>query len=236
MTSPAPGSIASSPWRLADAQVHVVVDSAPTGLAPRTTTVAGGQACVAFTDPGRAQAAASATSTVHSIGVAELLGQLPPGVGLLLDPGSAAPVHVPAGSRTALIDAARPFPPHAPVMLAEPVEEPTALLDAVRAAAPDLPPLRRLWGAWYTVADAAGKLLVVYDVEPVEGADAAAVDLVVRAAETVEHPQPVLVVALPDVPEQHRQWLLAGPARFWPPAGGGGATAPRGGRTGSGTR
>ncbi len=56
---------------------------------------------------------------------------------------------------------------------------------------------------------------MVYDVEGRTGADAAAADLIVGAATQVDYPHPLLVLALDDVPVEHREWLLAQTPPFY---------------------
>lgn len=201
--------IASSPYRLADSEVLIGVAQTPQGPAPLFTEVSGEIACVAFTDPDEARADLPDTHRLFSIVVADLLRQLPPHVGLVVDPRSPSPVHVAAADKGLLLEAARPFPANAPVAIGEPAQEPTELLEQLLRTAPQLDVLRRLWRTWYQLADAREKLLVVYDVEGATGADAAAADLVVRAAEAVDYPHPLLVLALDDLPSGHREWLLA---------------------------
>lgn len=201
--------IASSVHRLADSEVLIAVARTQQGPAPLFTEVEGETTCVAWTDPDEARSEVPETHELFSIGVAELLRQVPAGVGLLVDPRAPSPVHVPADGRQAVLDAARPFPSGAQVALGEPAEEPEALLQAVRDGAPVVPALRRVWRAWYQVLDTDDRLLVVYDVDGSAGADAAAADLVVAAARSTAYGHRLLVLALDDVPAGPREWLLA---------------------------
>lgn len=122
-------------------------------------------------------------------------------------PRSPSPVHVQAEHEQGLIDAAKPFPAGSQVAIGDPSDEPADLVAALQAAAPALPPLRQLWRTWYQAADARPRLLVVYDVEPGPGTDSAAADLVLGAATRTDYPHPLLVLAVDDVPVEHRQWL-----------------------------
>ncbi|MBW3647121.1 MAG: enhanced serine sensitivity protein SseB C-terminal domain-containing protein, partial [Actinobacteria bacterium] len=137
---------------------------------------------LAYTDVDVARAAMPETHRLFSIVVAELLNQVPPYVGVLIDPGSASSVHVPAERRQELIDAAQPFPGGATVRLGDPAREPKSLTATLQVSAPGVAPLRRLWRTWYQVADAPAQLLVIYDVEGEVGADIMAADAVVAAA------------------------------------------------------
>lgn len=199
--------IASTPYRLADAPVLIGVTSTPDGPQPLFTEIDGHSTVVAWTDVAEARADLPDTHQLFSIEVAQLLAGLPPYAGLVIDPRSPSPVHVPAEHKQGLIEAAKPFPAGGEVTIGDPAEEPAELVAALRAAAPGLAPLRQLWRTWYQVADARPRLLVVYDVEP--GADARAADLVVAAATAVDYPHPLLVLAFDDVPVEHREWLGA---------------------------
>jgi hypothetical protein len=208
-------SIASTPYRLADAAVLIGVMQTPQGPQPLFTEIDGHSTVVAYTDVEEARADLPETHRMFSIGVAELLRELPPYAGLIVDPRSPSPVHVPAELKQGVIDAARPFPAGADVRIGDPADEPAELLDALVEAAPQLPFLRQLWRTWYQVADARPRLLVVYDIEGRTGADAAAADLIVDTTARVDYPHPLLVLALDDVPVEHREWLLAQTPPFY---------------------
>lgn len=211
MTSP----LASSVYRLADSEILIAVAQTSDGPAPLFTDVGGEIACVAYTDLREAQADMPATHRLFSIVVADLLGQLPEHVGLVVDPRSPSPVHVAAPDKAPVRAAARAFPDGAQVAIGDPAEEPTALVTRLREQAPASAPLRRMWRTWYQAADAREKLLVVYDVDGQAGADAQAADLVVDAARASDYPRPLLVLALDDLPAEHRQWLLANTPPFY---------------------
>lgn len=199
----------ASVWRLTEAEVLIAVAQTADGPAPLFTEVSGEITAVAYTDVAEARADLPDTHRLFSIQVAEFLRQLPGHVGLVVDPRSPSPVHVAADQRPDVLDAARPFPAGVPVAIGEPAKQPKHLVKALRTSAPALPVLRRLWRIWYQKADADGRLLVVYDVDGTEGADKAAADLVVAAAEQVDYADKLLVLALDDLPSEHREWLLA---------------------------
>jgi hypothetical protein len=208
-------NIASSPYRLTRAAVLIGVMQTPQGPQPHFTEIDGHSTVLAYTDLDAARGAMPETHRLFSIVVAELLAQVPPYVAMVIDPDSASPIHVPAGRRQELIDAAQPFPAGATVHLGEPAQEPKALTAALRTSAPEVAPLRRLWRTWYQVADATPKLLVIYDVEGRAGADIAAADAVVAAAQLVDYAHPLQVLALDDLPVEHRNWLLTTTPPFY---------------------
>lgn len=188
---------------------------AANGPAPLFTEVAGETTCVAWTDAEEARAELPSTHRLFSIGVADLLRQVPPGVGLLVDPRAPSPVHLPADRCREVLDAAQPFPAGAQVALGEPAEEPELLLQAVREEAAAVPGLRRVWRAWYQVVDTDERLLVVYDVDGASVADTGAAELVVSAAQRTAYGHRLLVLALDDLPPGPREWLLTqGPPAY----------------------
>lgn len=199
---------ASSVYRLADTEVLIAVAAGATGPEPLVTEVSGEPAVVAWTDVALAQQAAPDTHRLFSIPVAELAAQVPPHAGIVVDPLAASPVHVPAARRQELVEAARPFPAGAPTRIGDPAEEPAALLDRLREQAPGLPGLRRLWRTWYQVADARPRLLVVYDTDDPAADGPAVADAVVAAAREVDLVSPLLVLAVQDLPDDARGWLL----------------------------
>lgn len=207
------GSIASSPYRLADSHVLIAVAMTERGPEPLCAQAGDEIVAVAYTDPAEAKADAPDTHRVFSIQVAELLEQLPAGMGVVIDPRSPSPVHVPAAARPALIDAARPFPPGAEVRIGDPMEEPVELLEALRSVARGAAQLRRLWRTWYQAADAPPKLLLVYEGGTPD--DTSMADAVVGVVEQSGYPHPTLVMAVDDLPEAHREWLLANTAPFF---------------------
>lgn len=200
--------VGTSLYRLADAEVLIGVAETPGGPQPLFTDVDGEPAVVAFTDLAEAQSELPETHRLFSIVVAELAAQLPPHAGIVVDPRSASPAWVPAASKQAVVEAAQAFPAGADVRIGEPADEPEALLEAVRAGAPGVPGLQRVWRTWYQAADARPRLLVVVDVADPASQGEAAADLVLDAARTTAYGPPVLVMALPDLPEAHRAWLL----------------------------
>lgn len=204
MTAP----YASSLYRLADTEVLLAVAQTEQGPAPLFTEVSGEPAVVAWTDLEQARADVPESHQLFSMPVAELLAQLPPHAGLVVDPRAASPVHVAAGSKAAVLAAAQPFPAGAPTRIGDPADEPVELLAALRSAAPSVPGLRRLWRTWYQVADARPRLLVVYATDDPQQHGPAAADAVVAAARQVQHPGPLLVLAVEDLPAEHRTWLL----------------------------
>jgi hypothetical protein len=207
--------LASSVYRLADSEVLIAVAQTPDGPAPLFTDIGGEITCVAYTDLREAQSDVPSTHRLFSIVVAELLGQLPEHVGLVVDPRAASPVHVGAQDKARISAAARPFPNGVQVAIGDPAEEPAALTTRLRELAPAAAAVRRMWRTWYQVADAREKLLVVYDVEGQTGADAQAADLIVDAARSTDYPRPLIVLALDDLPSEHRQWLLANTPPFY---------------------
>lgn len=207
--------LASSVYRLADAEVLIAVAQTPDGPAPLFADVGGEIACIAYTDLREAESDVPDTHRLFSIVVADMLSQLPEHVGLVVDPRAASPVHVAAQDKARVRAAARPFPDGAQVAIGEPAEEPSALTARLQEVAPEAPAVRRMWRTWYQAADARAKLLVVYDVEGQAGADAQAADLIVEAARSTDYPRPLLVLALDDVPIEHRQWLLANTPPFY---------------------
>lgn len=204
MTAP----YASSLYRLADTEVLLAVAQTGQGPAPLFTEVSGEPAVVAWTDLEQARADVPDTHQLFSLPVAELLAQLPAHAGLVVDPRAGSPVHVAAASKAAVIEAATPFPAGAPTRIGDPAQEPVELLTALRSAAPAVPGLRRLWRTWYQVADARPRLLVVYGTDDPPRHGPAAADAVIAAATQVQHADPLLVLALEDLPAEHRDWLL----------------------------
>lgn len=207
--------LASSLYRLAATEVLIAVAQTGQGPEPLVTDISGESAVVAWTDLEQARADAPDTHRLFSLPVAELLAQLPPHAGLVVDPRAGSPVHVAAASKDAVVEAARPFPAGAPTRIGDPAEEPTELLDRLRAAAASVPGLRRLWRTWYQVADARPRLLVVYAADSPAEQGPAVADAVVAVAEQAQHPTAVLVLALEDLPEDHRAWLLANTPPFF---------------------
>lgn len=204
MTAP----YASSLYRLADTEVLLAVAQTDQGPAPLLTDVSGEPAVVAWTDLDQARAEVPDSHQLFSMPVSELLAQLPPHAGLVVDPRAASPVHVAAASKAAVLEAATPFPAGAPTRIGDPAEEPAELLAALCSTAPSVPGLRRLWRTWYQVADARPRLLVVYGTDDPPRHGAAAADAVIAAATRVQHAGPLLVLALEDLPAEHRTWLL----------------------------
>ncbi len=197
--------IASSVFRLADSRVLLIVASTPTGPAPAFTQVAGERAVVAFTDVGAARADQPEGHALVTMQVAELLTRVPPDTGLLVDPRSPTPVHVPAARVREVVEAGRPFPVGAVTATGEPAQEPVELVQRLRDAATPAPWLRRLWRLQYQVADAEPKLLVVHEVDD-PARDREAAELLAEAG--AASPIPLLVMALDDLPPDHRQHLL----------------------------
>jgi hypothetical protein len=199
-------SIASSVHRLADTYVLIAVATTPRGPEPLCTRVGDEVVAVAYTDQAEAEADRPDTHKLFSIQVADLLGQLPPGVGALIDPRSPSPIHVSAASKAAVIDAGKPFPFGSSIAIGDPAREPKKLVAALREGARQFTTLRRLWRAWYQVEDAEPKLLVVYDDET--DLNDAVSDWVVSTWQQVGYAHPILVLALGDVNGAHRDWLL----------------------------
>lgn len=190
-----------SPWQLAATWVIIGVLPSERGASPWCTEVDGETTVVAWTDPDLARSAVPDSHELAQVAVHELLGQLPAGVGMALVQGRQG-LRVAADQTAALAAAGKPFPAGARTVTGEPADPPTALLARLRSA--DLPGLSRLWCTGYQVEDAPPQLLVVHEASDPE----AAASFVVEAAGEVGQPGGVLVLALSELPEQTRGWLL----------------------------
>lgn len=190
-----------SPWQLAATWVVIGVLPSEQGASPWCTEVDGETTVVAWTDPDLARAGVPDTHELAQVAVHELVGQLPAGVGMALVQGEKG-LRVAADQTAALASAGKPFPARARTVTGEPADPPTALLARLRSA--DLPGLSRLWCTGYQVEDAPPQLLVVHEASDPE----AAATLVVEAAGAVGQKGGVLVLALSELPEQSRDWLL----------------------------
>lgn len=134
--------IATSVYRLADSHVLIGVQQTPQGPQPLFTEIDGESTVVAYTDVDQAKANLPDTHGLFSIQVASLLQQLPAHAGLVVDPRSPKPVHVPADGKGPVIQAAGAFPAGAVTATGDPAEEPAALL---RRVSEQVRALRRLW-------------------------------------------------------------------------------------------
>ncbi len=192
-----------SPWQLAATWVVIGVLPSDQGPSPWVTEVDGQTTVVAWTDPDLARKGVPETHDLAQVVVHELVGQLPPGVGMALVQGEQG-LRIAADQTGPLAAAGKPFPIGARTVTGEPADPPTAYLEALRAAAADVATVERLFLTGYQVEDAPPQLLLVHEAEDAQ----AAADLGVHAAEQVGQQGGVLVLALQELPEETRDWLL----------------------------
>lgn len=192
-----------SPWQLAATWVVIGVLPSEQGPSPWCVQLEGETTVVAWTDPDLARAGVPDTHELAQVAMHELAGQLPQGVAIALVQGEAG-LRVPPEQIGPLSKAGKPFPQGARTVTGEPAQPPAAFTERLRTDAGSLPSIERLWLTGYQVEDAPPQLLVVHQAQDDDGA----ADLAVAAAREVEQQGGVLVLALAELPEQTRTWLL----------------------------
>lgn len=196
-------------FRIADSTV--LIGSKPTDHGPELLyTQAGDTLCaVAYTDPEEIRSDLPEDYRLFQITVPDLLQRLHPDCGLLINPRAASPLMVMPYERDAVLTAALPFPPGAPIRLKRSADEQPRLLAAALPRLRAATGILRVYLTRYQVADAREKLLVVYEHDSrTEGADSAAADAFIDAAARIALPDPMQVVALADVPAPFHDMLL----------------------------
>lgn len=196
-------------YRLADSIVHLIVAPTPDGPQPMVRELDGTSYAIGYVQEKGALRDLPDGAEIFRIQVGDLVGQLPEGIGLWLDPEGIAPVLIPAADREAIARAAQPFPPGAQVRLGEAVNAPAEFVAALRRHAQHVPPLRRVFLARYQVADAREKLLAVHETDGGAADDVAATGAVLTAAEEANLDLPMQVLPLAEVPAESREWLVA---------------------------
>lgn len=196
-------------YRLADSVVLIGVRTGDRGPEPLYTDVSGALCAVAYTDPEEIRRDLPEGYRLFQITVPELLAQLPPAAGLIIDPRAASPIHVAAEERDVVIAAGLPFPAGAYIKVKASADPQPRLLAAALPRIEALAAVRRLYVTRYRVADAREKILVLYEVDAVPGADDAAADAVMAAAADIALADPMQIVALGEVPEDLRAVVLA---------------------------
>jgi SseB protein C-terminal domain len=211
--------VATSIYRLADSMVLIGVLATERGPEPLFTDVSGALTAVAFTDSDEMTRTLPEGYHVFQIQVSELLQQLPVPVALVIDPHAPSPIFVSGEQRQAVIEAAWPFPNGAHITYGEPLTEPTDLLDCIATKSEQQPAVHRWWRAWYQVADAREKLLLVYDVDGTGDELAAnarpAADAAYECLALVTYDRPGQVISLGDVPRDAQEWLSANVKPFY---------------------
>ncbi|MFE0099493.1 enhanced serine sensitivity protein SseB C-terminal domain-containing protein [Streptomyces sp. NPDC059009] len=204
-------------YRLADSTVLIGVKQTERGPEPLFTAVSGEPCAVAYTEPDEIREVLPDDYHLYQIPVVELLAQLPPVCGLLINPKAASPLYVAAEERDAVIAAGAPFPAGAFIRIKASAENPARLLPAVLARVADVHALRRLYCTRYQVADAREKILMVYDTggaadgpapDAVADQDRAVNDAIMEAAAETSLPDPMQIIALDDLPEEFRRLVL----------------------------
>lgn len=220
----ASAGIATSIYRLADSMVLFAVRQTDRGPEPLFTEVSGAATAVAYTDQAEIDRVLPDGYAVFAIQLSQFLGQLPPGIGLVVDPNARSPVYVAPDQRQAVLEAAWPFPGGARITYGVPNTEPTDLLDCIATKSEHLRSVRRWWRAWYQVADAREKLLLVYEVDGTGDERAAnagpAADAAYECLALATYDKPGQVISLSDVPEEGREWLTANVDPFYERSGG----------------
>jgi hypothetical protein len=195
-------------YRLADSTVLIGVQQTEAGPQPLLTQVGGEPCAVAYTNPEELRRDLPEGYRMYQLTVPELLAELPPVCGLVVNPRAPSPVYVSADRREAVIEAGRPFPAGATIRVLPGGDEQPRLLAAALGDLKAIPALRRLYCTRYRVADAREKLLVVYDTDAEPGADVATAEAVISAATETRLVDPLQVIALDDVPDQFREVVL----------------------------
>lgn len=195
----------SSIYALAERWVLISVLQRPDGQPEPLLTSVGEEPCmVAFTDETEAEADLPEGYKIYQIQVRDALLQLPPQAGLVVDPRAESPTYIPAGQKAEVVAAGKPFPRGARVIVGEPEEEPTELVEALKSRPPQ--GTQRLWRVWYQAEDAPPKLLLAYESET--GQDASVADGIYAVVAALRWSDPVLVLAMSDLPDGHQRWLL----------------------------
>lgn len=209
MTEPARPRPEISPlvFRIADSTVLIGVRETERGPEPLFTDVGGEPCAVAYTDPEEIRRDLPDGYRLYQIPVPLFLAELPPGCGLVINPRAASPIHVAADEREIVLAASLPFPSGAFITVKQGGDAQPALLAAALPRI-EVTSVRRVYVTRYRVADAREKVLVVYETDPVPGADAVAADAFTAAAAETGLADPMQVVALPDVPETFREMIL----------------------------
>ncbi|HEY5836889.1 hypothetical protein [Streptomyces sp.] len=195
-------------FRIADSTVLIGVRAGERGPEPLFTDVSGEPCAVAYTDPEEIRRDLPEGYRLHQIPVPLLLSQLPPGCGLIIDPRAASPLHVGAHEREIVLAASLPFPPGAFIRIKSGGDPQPALLASALPRI-EVTAVRRVYVTRYRVADAREKVLVVYETDPVPGADDLAADAFMAAAADTALADPMQVLALDDVPDTFRRMILA---------------------------
>lgn len=212
------GPVAVSPliFRVADSNVLIGVRTTDRGPEPLYTDVGGEVCAVAYTDPAEIRRDLPDDYRLFQITVPELLAQLPPVCGLVINPRAASPVFVAAAERDAVIGAGQPFPAGAPIRIKQGGDRQPGLLAAALPRIEAVRGVRRVYLTRYQVADAREKVLVAYDNDldgdggtGSGGTDSAAADAFMAAAAEVELADAMQIVALDDIPEELRRIVLA---------------------------
>lgn len=197
-------------FRIADSTVLIGVKPTERGPELMYTDVGDTVCAVAYTDPAEIRRDLPDGHRLFQITVPDLLERLHPACGLLIGPRAASPLMVMPYERQAVLTAALPFPPGAPVRIKKQGVPQPALMKAALPRLTATPGVLRVYLTRYQVADAREKLLVVYEHDPAApGADVAAADAFIDAAAAVDLTDPMQVVALGDVPEPFHAMLLA---------------------------
>jgi hypothetical protein len=210
MSDSAEGPVEVTPlvFRIADSTVLIGVRTTERGPEPLFTDVGGEPCAVAYTDPEEIRSDLPEGYRLFQIPVPLLLTQLPPGCGLVINPRAASPLLVAAAERDIVLAASVPFPSGAFIAIKSGGDDQPRLLAAALPRI-EFTAVRRVYLTRYRVADAREKVLVVYETDPVPGADSLAADGFAAAAAETGLADPMQVVALADVPETFRAILLA---------------------------
>jgi SseB protein C-terminal domain len=194
-------------YRIADTTVLIGLRFGDRGPEPLYTEVGGVPAAVAYTDPDEIRRDLPDGYRLFQLQVPELLGQLPPPCGLVINPRADSPLFVAPEERDLVVAAGQPFPPGAYIRVQGRAERPERLLSAALPRLAAVRELRRLYCTRYRVADAREKLLLVYEADA--GGDDAVNDALLSAAAEAELPDPMQVIALEDIPEEFRRVVLS---------------------------
>jgi hypothetical protein len=209
MTEPGPLPVEATPliFRIADSTVLIGVRATERGPEPLFTEVSGEPCAVAYTHPEEIRRDLPDGYRLYQIPVPLLLAQLPPGCGLVIDPRAVPPLYVAADERDVVLAASLPFPAGAFIRIKSGADEQPALLAAALPRI-EVTSVRRVYITRYRVADAREKVLVVYETDPVPGADDLAADAFIAAAADTRLADPMQVVALDDIPAAFRRMIL----------------------------
>ncbi|MCW2506038.1 MAG: SseB protein C-terminal protein [Actinomycetia bacterium] len=191
-------------FRIADSFVLIGVKDTENGPELMYADV-GDQVCaVAYTDPEEIRRDLPAGYHLYQITVPKLLERLHPAIGLIIGPHAESPLTVMPWERDAVLAAALPFPPGAPVRIKKRGDRQPKLMAAALPGIEAIDGVRAVYVTRYQVADAREKILVAYDHDPdVPGSDSVA-DAFIAAAAQINLADPMQVVALADIPESLR--------------------------------